>query len=567
MITFQKLEYKNFLASGDVPIRITLDQHATTLIVGRNGAGKSTMTEALSFALFGKSLRNVNKPTLVNAVNKRDALVEIWFRTPRGSYHVRRGIKPNIFEIFCDDVLIPAPASLADYQTMLETHILGMTHKSFCQIVVLGSASYVPFMRLSSAARRDIIESVLDIEVFSLMSNLAKDELSTVKVSADQLSQKRVLLDEQLRMASSITSQLSEARDTKLAAIHQSVQDITDKMTALTARQQELTEEWSAYAAAHETYTHAQSKLLDYEQTLKQLEQREKKLQKERTFYTTTDVCPTCRQSLTDAFRAEQTRLIQEKETAAQDAITKCHALVARYTSAVQDASANVAQQRAVEQQMSSVNAQVPIYERRLRELHEEETRVNTAAPAVMVDLTELQQRVDEVQQEQSVLLSRRLIVETATGLLKDSGIKSRVIKHYLPIINRHINYYLTAMDFPIYFTLDENFTEHVQSRHRDEFSYESFSEGEKKRIDLALLLTWRAVAKLKNSAACNVLILDEVFDSSLDANGTEEFLKIIHTLEKSNIFVISHKTDQLIDRFSHVLHFERTRGFSSLKT
>lgn len=566
MITFDKLKYQNFLAAGNVPIEITLNQHASTLVVGRNGAGKSTMTEALSFACFGRSLRSVNKPTLVNSINKRDALVEVWFHTTQGAYHIRRGIKPNIFEVYADGILIPAPASLTDYQTMVETQILGMNHKSFCQIVVLGSASYVPFMRLPAAARRDIIEDLLDIEVFSLMSGFAKEELGAVKSDSETLAQKRTLLDEQLRMASSFTAQLTEERDAKLAAIHAAITEVSSQILAVSDTMDALKREWEQYHEAQTIYRAASDKLTEYESMLKNLEAREKKLSKERTFYTSTDVCPTCQQTITSAFREERCQLIADKETAAAAAIAQCRSLVERYQSAVADADANVQAQRQLERQLAGVTAKVPVHTQRLHELEHERARAE-APPLPPVDLTELQTQIAELQSEQTAVAARRAVVETASILLKDSGIKARVIKHYLPIINKHINYYLAAMDFPIYFTLDENFTEQLQSRHRDEFSYESFSEGEKKRIDLALLLTWRAVAQIKNSAACNVLILDEVFDSSLDAAGTEEFLKIIHTLEKSNVFVISHKTDSLIDRFSHVMHFEKQRGFSALKT
>lgn len=566
MIIFEKLKYQNFLAAGNVPIEITLNQHASTLIVGRNGSGKSTMTEALSFALFGRSLRNVNKPTLINSINKRDAVVEVWFRTPQGQYHICRGLKPNVFEVYVDGTLIPAPASLADYQTLVETQILGMNHKSFCQIVVLGSASYVPFMRLPAASRRDIIEDLLDIEVFSLMSGAAKEELGAVKSDADRLSQTRTLLDEQLRLASSFTAQMSEERDIKLAAIHASIDEASSHIISLSKTAGQIKDALDAYETAHDDYRAATDKLTEYETTLKSLETREKKLAKERTFYTSTDVCPTCQQTITDAFRDERCALIADKETAAAAAIAQCRTLVQRYLSAVAEAQTQVQEHRQLEQRMSAAIAQIPLHERRMQELERERERVTSPTPPA-IDLTDLQARIDELHVQQTAMASRRAVVETAATLLKDNGIKARVIRHYLPIINKHINYYLTAMDFPIHFTLDENFTEHLQSRHRDDFSYESFSEGEKKRIDLALLLTWRAVAQIKNSAACNVLILDEVFDSSLDASGTEEFLKIIHTLEKSNVFVISHKTDSLIDRFSHVMHFERQRGFSALKT
>lgn len=566
MITFTKIRYKNFLASGDVPIELELNRHDSTLIVGKNGAGKSTMTEAICFALFGRALRNINKPALINSINKREALVELWLTVGQTQYQIRRGIKPALFEIYTDGVLIPAPASLADYQSLLETTILKINYKSFMQIVVLGSASFVPFMRLAPAARREIIEDLLDIEIFSSMGALAKNELSETKIAGDQLALQSALLDEQIRMAHTFTTQLAGERESKLTIIDAATETTKSQIDVLRAQQTVLTEQLNAYATSSAEYQSSSEKLLEYSTTHRSIGVREKKLEKERLFYETHDECPTCEQSITDTFKNTRFELLSEKDAATHTALAQCQILIDKYQVQTNAKYERLEEADNIRAQYNLIDVQVPIHTRRLRELSHERDTILQPAPATPVDMESLQLRQRDIHTQRESVSTRRSILDTAFVLLKDSGIKARVIKHYLPIINKHINYYLTAMDFPIHFTLDEEFKEQIQSRHRDEFSYESFSEGEKKRIDLALLLTWRAIARLKNSAACNVLVLDEVFDSSLDVNGTEEFLKIIHTLEHANVFVISHKTDSLIDKFHHVIAFEKQRGFSAIK-
>jgi len=565
MITFEKVRYKNFLATGDVSIELTLNENASTLVIGKNGAGKSTMTEALCFALFGRALRSINKPALVNSTNQKDTVVELWFTIDQTKYRIKRGIKPNVFQIYVDDVLLPSPAALADYQTLLETTILKINYKSFMQIVVLGSASFVPFMRLTPASRRDIIEDLLDIEIFSAMSGLTKDEIAEVKTAGDQLTMQRVLLEEQLRMAETFASQLDGERDDKLATLR-------DAMDVTQAQIDTLREQQSEWAASRETYAEvpaqhraASDKHSAYATTHRAIAAQEKKLKKERVFFTAHDECPTCEQSITDKFKQARFLVLAEKEAAAQKALTQCQALVEKYEALVATHQLGLDADVKLQRQIALVSGQVPIHTQRLQEL-EEERQATLAPPAAPVDVDAIHTQQQEILEQHTVVSARRSVLDTAMTLLKDSGIKARVIKHYLPIINKHINYYLTAMDFPIHFTLNEEFKESIQSRHRDDFCYESFSEGEKKRIDLALLLTWRSIARLKNSASCNVLVLDEVFDSSLDINGTEEFLKIIHELEHANVFVISHKTDSLIDKFHHVITFEKQRGFSAIK-
>ena len=565
MIIFEKVRYKNFLATGDVPIELTLNENASTLVIGKNGAGKSTMTEALCFALFGRALRNINKPALVNSTNQKDTVVELWFTIDQTRYHIKRGIKPIVFQIYVDDVLLPSPAALADYQTLLETTILKINYKSFMQIVVLGSASFVPFMRLTPASRRDIIEDLLDIEIFSAMSGLTKDEIADVKTAGDQLTMQRVLLEEQLRMAETFASQLDGERGDKLATLRDAMDVTQAQIDTLREQQSEWAASREAYAEVPAQHRAASDKHSAYATTHRAIATQEKKLKKERVFYTTHDECPTCEQSITDNFKQDRFLVLAEKEAAAQKALTQCQALVDKYEALVATHQLGLDADVKLHRQIALVSGQVPIHTQRLQEL-EEERQATLAPPAAPVDVDALHTQQQEILEQHTVVAARRSVLDTAMTLLKDSGIKARVIKHYLPIINKHINYYLTAMDFPIHFTLNEEFKESIQSRHRDDFCYESFSEGEKKRIDLALLLTWRSIARLKNSASCNVLVLDEVFDSSLDINGTEEFLKIIHELEHANVFVISHKTDSLIDKFHHVITFEKQRGFSAIK-
>lgn len=568
MVEFEGIRYSNFLATGQVPIYIRLNSHATTLIVGTNGSGKSTITEAITFALFNRPLRKINKPMLVNSINRKDTMVEIWFTVNEQKYHVKRGIAPAVFEIYNNGNLIPQPASIDDYQRMLEEHILGMNFKSFYQIVVLGSASYVPFMKLTAAQRREIVEDLLDIQIFGNMSALTKEELSATKSKMDALQQQRELLNQQRIMAETFTEQVTTQRDTTLVEIDAKIAETQRTLAELQVRCQSLKESLTAFDEIRQALADAEKAERDYESTLRQIEKKERALTKERTFYEENDDCPTCAQAISPDFKEEKFTALTKKEADAAAARHKCVEVIRKYQSKIQGFMVTLEEHSELQRQLTTIQAQAPLHKRRITELQRERLEANSAPQKVQtVDIKGLEEKVTDVSKELEGASRKRSILDTANVLLKDSGIKSKIVKHYLPIINKQINSYLTAMDFPIHFTLDQEFEEHMQSRNRDKYTYESFSEGEKKRIDLALLLTWRAVARLKNSAACNLLFLDEVFDSSMDAAGTEEFLKIIQALEKVNVFVISHKTDQLIDKFSHVLYFEKQRGFSTVKT
>jgi DNA repair exonuclease SbcCD ATPase subunit len=569
MITFTRIKYQNFLAAGNAPIDVRLDQHPATLVVGNNGSGKSTLSEAISFALFGRPLRGVTKPRLVNSINQRDCLVELWFTILGVPYHVRRGIKPQVFEIYQNGTLLPTPANANDYQTILETDILKLNFKAFQQVVILGNASYIPFMRLTPGHRRELVESLLDIEVFGAMNALNKDDLAAVKTELDRLQQTRDSVNEMIRLAQTYHDHQEEQRQQQVTLIDTNIVQVTQTCADLERDKVDLMNDLAPYETVRKMFADAQAKQGEYERLLADITGRDKKARRERQFYSEHDTCPTCEQTISDEFKQDRYNTLTKTEEDAARAIVQCRALIEKYAAQVAEAQLGLDQAAVIQRAIDAIDAKLPVHRVRITELKRERERVlATQYPvATAGDVEQLQQQLADVETKLEELTRRRVIVEAAAMLLRDNGIKAKVIRHFIPVINRLINHYLTALDFPISFCLDEEFTESIKSRHRDDFAYDSFSEGEKKRIDLALLLTWRAVARLKNSASTNLLILDEVFDSSLDANGTEEFLKIIANMESdTNILVISHKTDVLVDKFAHVVVFEKARGFSTIK-
>lgn len=567
MIQFESVTYQNFLATGNVPITIPLNAHATTLIVGKNGAGKSTLSEAICFALFGKALRSVNKPALVNSINERDCLVELTFTTTSGRYLVRRGMKPTVFEIYHNDALVPPPANADDYQTMLES-IIKLDQKSFKQVVVLASAAHVPFMRLTAAQRRDLIEDLLDIEVFSSMNALAKEDLTETKHALDKTAALRKSKGDQIRMAETYTAALQVSRQHELLEVESLIalrqQDIQELDDQLSATEQDL----RALRALNSSMALADinQKRRAYERTLDQLKTKQRDWTRKEQFYTTNATCPECAQSIAESLKAASVATAQQKSAEAALAIAKCEHIIDQYRTKAEALITNVDQETRLSEDIAERTAERKLVTASLAA--SEARRAQLLLPVVVpdVDIPALQTEYAALNEQYDTLSRQRVIYDAAAQLLKDNGIKTKVVKHYLPIINKLVNHYLNAMDFPILFAFDDAFNESMKSRHRDEFTYESFSEGEKRRIDLALLLTWRAVAKLKNSASTNLLILDEVFDSSLDATGFEEVLKIIAGLEHdTNVFVISHRTDQLVDKFEHNIVFEKYKQFSRI--
>ena len=570
MILFQKIRWKNFLSTGAHYTEINFTKSPNTLIVGHNGAGKSTVLDALCFGLFGKPFRKINKPQLLNSINSKDAVVEIEFEIGKKKYKVVRGIKPNVFEIYQNGVLLNQDAAAKDYQDVLENQILKLNFKSFTQVVILGSASFVPFMQLSAADRRTIIEDLLDIQIFSTMHGVSKDMLSLNKENLTKIKYDISLLDEKIKMQKETIEEHKKHNDEEIAKKKQEILDSQgqfDKLSQDNILIQKHTDKIFAKVDNRKEKLEKKSKGLF--QVQGKIQTNINRHNKDIEFYENNHDCPTCKQSITDEWKqsqvatkeqkiSEQKKNLEEVETAIKevtDELNEVSNLVKRMNEHSNEITKNLATMAAITKYISKLN----------QEIIDLSTKVG-ATEADNVKLAELKIELEKNEEHYQTLLTEKQYLEYAGTLLKDGGIKTRIIRQYLPIMNKLINKYLSAMDFFVNFNIDENFNETIKSRFRDEFSYANFSEGEKMRIDLALLFTWRQVAKLKNSTNTNLLILDEVFDSSLDTVGTEEFLKLIHEMGKdTNIFVISHKGDQLFDKFRSVIKFEKKGNFSRI--
>ena len=567
MISFSKVRYKNFLSTGNYFTEISLNTNPTTLIIGENGAGKSTFLDAITFGLFGKPFRNINKPQLVNSINDKDCVVEVEFSIASKQYKIVRGIKPNQFEIYCDGVLLNQDAKAKDYQDQLEKLILKMNYKSFTQIVILGSTNFTPFMQLSAADRRSVIEDLLDIQIFSAMNVVVKNKLNSYKSEATQL---KIQIDATKGKIELHKKHLEELKRNTKDIVDAKKQEVTENNTALETLATESTAKDSQIDALLLQISDedaSNKKFTKLNQFEAKIEGNIQKLEKDIEFYSVNSTCPTCDQTINN--KEEKVHSCNSKITELGDGLKK-----------LKDES------NAVLQRINTIKAT----QKELKSLEQDLVRINTSSKQIRNYIKKLESEIDEIENKPAMsnefkAQSKTLLNELQTQndkrkaaseaitnydiisqLLKDGGIKSKIIKQYIPIINKLVNKYLASMDFFVNFNLDEEFKESIKSRHRDDFSYENFSEGEKKRIDLALLFTWRAVAKMKNSANTNLLIFDEVFDGSLDTNGTEEFLKLINMFnDGTNIFVISHKGDVLADKFKHTIKFGKVKNFSQM--
>ncbi len=568
MILFKSVTYSNFLAVGNTPITVDLNSANTTLIVGTNGAGKSTIIEAIVFALFNKSFRKVNKNQLINSINEKDCKVDLEFSIGPKEYKIIRGLKPNIFEIWVDGQLLDQVAAASDQQKYLEQNILKLNYKSFTQIVILGSSTFVPFMQLPAAHRREIIEDLLDIRIFSTMNVILKDRIKTNNDNIKTFENQIEFLKEKVKMQKDhidyIKNQSQKSIDDKKVQIEDYENQIKecnetyDKLCVyLDNKQQELAALPKINIKELEKYkTKFLTKLSDHETNIQ--------------FYSENDTCPTCHQDLTDD--------VKEKH------IGKCNSEIEKLQKSIHEVEIKIEESQEIIsksqdilQQISDINVKIASQNYKCKgladfivTLNEEIEKISESDKDIAVEKQKLTALASEgltLKKQVDKMKSNKTYFEIISSLLKDTGIKSKIIKKYLPVMNQLINKYLQLMDFYVNFNLDENFEETIKSRFRDEFSYTSFSEGEKMRIDLALMFTWRAVAKLKNSTNTNLLILDEVFDSSLDTAGTEDFLRIIRGIDKdTNVFVISHKGDVLHDKFERVLRFEKVKNFSKVK-
>ena len=569
MILFKKVRWKNLLSTGNIFTEIDLTKYNSTLIVGTNGSGKSTILDAISFALYNKPFRKINKPQLINSINGKDLVVEFEFVVGSNYYKIVRGIKPNRFEIYKNDILLNQDADSKDYQEVVEKQIIKMNHRTFSQVVVLGSSTYVPFMQLAAAARREVIEDLLDLQVFTTMNTLLKSKISVNQDSIKQAKYDSDLIDEKINIQNSYIDSLNKDVQNKVdenkLKIQQTQAEIDTIAVNVTTKSNTIDDRLKQAANIDKLTKRMEKSVILKEKTIDRIS----KLNKEIKFFHDNDDCPTCKQGIQHEFKSEA---ITTKQTQLDEIQQNLTLLEQDYNTTVTEISKiNVIQKeiQLIQQEVTRLQTEITSKKKFIKYLQDEIDALgsNTAnVDAEKQKLKDLKKLKQEAEDKKQKLLEDYEILQAASALLKDGGIKTRILRQYIPIINKLINKYLAAMDFFVQFEIDEQFNETIKSRFRDEFSYNSFSEGEKMRINLAVLFTWRAIAKMRNSAATNLLIMDEVFDSSLDSNGTDEFLKIIQTLTAdTNTFIISHKTDQLFDKFHNVIKFEKTKNFSRI--
>lgn len=569
MIIFEKVRWKNFLSTGNSFTEIVLTRNKSTLIIGENGAGKSTILDALSFGLYGKPFRKINKPLLINTINQKGLEVEVEFRIGKRKYIVKRGIKPSIFEIYQDGRLLNQDAESKEYQEMFERNILKLNHKSFSQIVVLGSASFVPFMQLPAAHRREVIEDLLDIQIFSTMNLLLRDKVQVNKNEITDCDFNMKLIAEKIEMHKKHLQTLKQNNDDTIKQKNEKIAELEANVAALQTNITNLSEEVQKETTSIEDQEKVQSKYTYIVDVKKKLEIKLDKLQKEIEFFRDHNDCPTCRQGIDHVHKKEIISNDNNQIIEVQKAIEKLENDIDWYLNRINEIGEVNKKITELNKLISNDNVQINTLNSFITGIKNEIENIKLNDKVTEDNSEELKtfkQQLKEFIDKKEDLQQHKMVLEVASMLLKDSGIKTKIIKQYVPIMNKLINKYLAAMDFFVNFELNENFEEKIKSRHRDEFCYESFSEGEKMRIDLALLFTWRAIAKLRNSASTNLLIMDEVFDSSLDSNGTDEFLKILNALTgDTNVFIISHKGDTLFDKFEHTIKFEKHKNFSRI--
>ena len=568
-IMFKVVRWKNFLSTGDKFTEIQLDRNDSTLIIGTNGAGKSTLLDALSFALFGKPFRNILKPQLLNSVNNKNCVVEIEFTVGSAEFKIIRGIKPNIFEIYQNNVLINQEANSRDYQAFLEQNVLKLNHKSFHQIVVIGSAAFTPFMQLPAGQRRSIIEELLDIQVFSRMNQILKEKIARTKEAINDANNQLEIIAEKVRLQNKyITDVESLAKD----QVRDKQQTIVDNQTAV-----------ALFKSKNEILSKQLIELVAKQKSLKTVETKKNKLnvfgdkfdnsikslQENRAFFIDSTACPTCSQEISEATREKH--------------ISQCDTKINEITETINKLQDELSQ---VEIQENTLMTEIEVFQNTQMDI----VANNSSITALQTQINKLESEILKIEGTegdiggamadlQAIYIVKERIAELkithvdqqnynfiASEMLKDTGIKTKIVKQYLPVINKLVNQYLQILDFFVLFNLDESFNETIKSRYRDEFTYASFSEGEKQRIDLSLLFTWRQIAKMKNSANTNLLILDETFDSSLDTDGIDNLMKILDTVQDTNVFVISHKGDVLDSKFRNKIEFIKERNFSRVK-
>lgn len=568
MINFRTLKYKNFLSTGNNWTEIKLDSSKSTLIVGQNGAGKSTMLDAISFALFGRPHRNINKPQLINSINNKDCIVEVFFSVGSSEYKVVRGIKPKTFEIWKNGTLINQSSHAKEYQKILEQNILKLNHKSFHQVVVLGSSSFIPFMQLPSGHRRDVIEDLLDINVFSKMNiilkdrnNNLKDKIKDISYQLDLFKNKIETQKKYIKDVKSLTEQNINEKKNKVGENQKEINDLQLQNNTLS----------SDIENRYDDIQNELNQLHDKKQSLlqynAQFKQQMASVVKDAKFYEENETCPTCDQDIDSERREEKLSTSKSKAKELQSAMRKLAEESDQVDQTISTANDSLSEMRNKQSDLHSNIQQIDRLQSENRSLEED------ISGSAIADLRQAEEDLNSYNDDRNSFLEKKFKLsdeysynQVMSEMLKDTGIKTKIIKQYLPVINKLVNQYLQILDFFVHFDLDESFQETIRSRHRDEFTYDSFSEGEKQRIDLALLFTWRQIAKMKNSVATNLLILDETFDSSLDHEGVDNLLKILYTLDDdTNIFVISHKGEILDGKFNAKIEFKKEKNFSKM--
>ena len=570
MIIFKKITWSNFLSTGDVPTTVFFDRSPTTLIIGENGSGKSTILDALTFVLFGKAFRNINKSQLVNTINEKALMVTIDFSIGNKDFTVRRGVKPNVFEILQGGKMFDQLANNRDYQEYLEKVILKLNYKSFTQIVVLGSSTFEPFMQLKQSDRRTIVEDLLDIQIFSSMNTLLKVKNSELKTSIMENETKRDLNVSKISMQKNYIKRLSEDNQSDILKKESDISTFENQKTTAVDSLTSYHSDIETLSSRLFSEDKVQTKNSEFGNLQNQIQIKLKQDQKEIKFYEKNDTCSTCKQLIDNEFKEEKistlSTSIVEKENGLgkiSDEIQQLKIQLEEFRNIGRQISEKNNQLASTKSQIQSLDNNIDRTQRDINELKDKKKLDNSELNVLQL----LESELVELQKDYEEQCDTKQLYNYANELLRDSGIKTKIIRQYVPIINKYVNKYLNELEFLINFSIDENFNETIRSQYRDEFSYSSFSEGEKMRIDLALLFTWRMVAKLKNSVNTNLLILDEVFDSSLDADGTEAFLKILNSLDdNTNVFVISHKGEILYDKFRSTIKFLKEKQFSKIE-
>ncbi len=567
MLIFKKITWRNFLSTGNVPNTIDLNAHQSTLITGRNGEGKSTILCALTFSLFGKPFRNINKNQLINSINKKNCVVEIEFSINGHDYKVIRGIKPNIFEIHCDGQLINQDAAAKDYQKVLEQQILKLNYKTFTQVVILGSATFVPFMQLPAAQRREVIEDILDIKIFSLMNVLLKDKAASVKdqitTIESRIQTQRTKIEAQKKLIEALVS----SKDEIVAGLQQKINDNNEQIQTA---QDQITS-INASIAKHSGVEDKQAEISGAITKASRMEVRIassiETCNHNVQFFNDNVTCPTCSQHIAEYHKAIVLADLDAKIAEHNTKLVEVTGVLAKLNAQLDKANATLNAIRDKSIEISTLTSAITMLTNQNTKMQAEIDATHADSGNINEEKLKLRDMAEDAIKQvehKGILLEQKNLQEVASLLLRDTGIKTAIIREYLPVMNKLINKYLGAMDFYVHFELDESFSEVIKSRNRDAFTYDSFSEGEKRRLDLAILFTWRQIAKMKNSVNTNIMILDEILDGALDAGGIDFFLNIMNQFgEQTNVFVISHKVDQMIDRFDHVVRVEKKNEFS----